>query len=511
MSSSLTLCALMLGIVCVSIAFFSYRTKGLTGPLGTYGGFGLSGAIGAQGPSGLRGPTCIHEGIQGVTGPSGSDSLVIGPSGPSGSSGVSGPQGPNSTVQGLLGLIGPPPQLIPTVYTSTTLDAATSATFLNSVDDASTWTSVASTLPFNPVTKMISNGIYWVATGYNANASTAGLWWSYDQIVWTPCRYNDGSSIVNITFPFQKAGPSPQVCYGFDVCTNGTSWCAVGGYEYIRQDNSNLYYATDPRDIWIIVPPISLAEPDYNVNFDALTWTGSEYLASNGSAAYEDVSSGNYYGGGSLWYLSSDGTLLTNVATRMGTLVSNSGQTRASDIGSKLIYALNTVTYASNTNIFTFSSWTPGTAPVPSISNLTYPVQVTGFATNGSIITASTIAIYLTQPLGNPTVFFYSNTFNLWQLSLSLTYINYADCVYWNGSVFVGNGYNGLDWTPSSIATSKDGITWTVTMGYYNIVGLGNFYFAPRCIAGTNVTAQRPSSWTLLSIVALEKYGNYLR
>jgi hypothetical protein len=540
---SLYISACLVGLVCISIAFFWFRSPGLAGPLGPLGIYGTQGIDGLEGPTGqigAKGPP----GSKGPTGPPGTTSQVRGPPGFEGQAGPVGLQGPPGTEQGLpgtngtngtngsVGPEGPPgtdgsqgptgptgPQgqagtnftgtLVPKVYAS--VMGSVDQQFIESIDDSTTWTVTQTTnLPFSPVTKMVSNGVLWVATGYNANAATNGLFWSYDQIHWTACVYNPGSGVVPITFPYQKTSSSPQVCWGHDVCTNGATWCAVGGYDYSDfTSKTNIYGTADPRGLWVLLVPeapnSTSTDSDYNITFDALTWTGSEYLASNGSAAYEE-SPGIWAGGGSLWTFTSGGTGLVLVMKTMGTSLGSSTE-RSTDIGSKLLYGRGLVQYASNTNIYTFYDWTPGTAGY-SISNLTAPVLVTSFACNEKIFLAGTAATSTSDAY-----IMYSSAMNNWNFDpdppifFSSYFTNFTDALYWTGTIWIANGQNspGL----SYIKTSENGMDWvdTLTETTYS----GTAYSPARCITGTNVAIVRPSPWTLLSLVSMKNYGNHLQ
>lgn len=536
--SSLYVCACLVGLVCISIAFFWFRNPGLHGPMGPFGIAGEQGPEGLEGPiglQGLKGPNGLigpmgqsgtssqvkgptgSNGPTGPTGAAGSPGLTKGPPGepgPAGSDGddgVQGPTGPAGSVQGPDGSIGEQGpsgpnysgDLIPTIYASTSTNSST-ATFLNSIDDGITWTTGSTTtLPFNPVTKMITNGTIWVATGFNSNPSIPGLYWSYDQIYWTPCVYNSGGP-VPITFSFQKSSGDANVCSGSDICTNGTTWCAAGGFTYSDLTICNIFGTDDPRGMWTRLNPTPLSQPDYNVCFDALTWTGNEYLASNGSPSVE-TSPGVYEGGGSLWKFDSYGANFTNVATRMGTTLGSGTSIRSNDIGSKLLYSKGLVVYASNTNIYTFTNWT--NAPNYAVSLLSEPVLVLSFASNENYILAGT-----GSSITSSAYIMYASGINDWTYDSwpnSRNYFsNFTDALYWTGKYWIANGENSPGF--SYIKTSVDGINWTDT-ATQSIISSSNAYFVSRCITGTNVTIQRPSAWTLLSLVSMKKYGTHLQ
>lgn len=546
----LALLTCVIGLLCISIAFFSFRSEGQLGPLGPVGPLGPRGPSGDDGPVGLQGLKG-QQGPRGLQGSKGNDVLIPGPTGATGAVGKRGPTGPSGTIigqQGLEGSTGPTGptgativgpqgptgplgptgaigpqglpanlgllgQFTPSIYTSS---SAQGLKTLESTNDGLSWNQLESEgLPFCPITCMLSDGVIWLATGYAADQNSDALFWSYDKLQWTACETATGP----IKFPFYFASNGTTSCMGLSIARSPTTWVACGGYDPNATGIfTNVYYATDPTGLWT---PVISTSGYSNLQFDSVVWASTKYYLSNGDTT-----------GGSIWSLPencvAEPTLLV---TGLGAYVPGKSASLAN--GSVLCYAPNfsgqvgRLVYCSSNSTYycdeplttNLALWNGGSI---------YPnLYVRQMKYREGLFVASVFG-YLDTLYGvrNGGTYFSDNG-AAFQRGTN-TFTEYSDNVYWTGKfwVAIGRDYNaGNSSFPvtSFVKTSVDGITWNDT--FFDFPGLVSVFTPPvpgndswpvfaqpiRALAGINVFNDRPDQWQLASVLSIRRFGLFLQ
>jgi hypothetical protein len=360
--------------------------------------------------------------------------------------------------------------------------------------DGNRWTAQSSTGPFTNGNDVAYNGSIWVAVGFankNANNTYNSILSSTDGINWT-ARPTNAPSLKSIAW-------------------NGSIFVVVG-----NSTTAGIIFTSSDGISWTeITPPVT-------TNLTSVVWTGKKFIAAGvGSSSFCSSVDGRTWS-----VITLDTTSTTLVGSSIISKLASNGNARLIAGRNNQGSSINTILYSDNEGV----TWTPATWTNSQFILLSFTKSgnnVTTTVSTTAINEVNTGATSITITAGSGTAPAAGNlgTFTISSFvvgSATITYVNASgstqtgisanlqlndnilngstDGIAWNGHGWIAVG-SQVSTTRRTIATSPDGVTWTVLKNSIFTKGRGiewngNSWIA--CGEGTNTiaTSLDGTTWT---------------